>query len=612
MAHEPHGTPSAPNETSTVTAGDERTPTAALDAPPAAAPRGLRQRAATVLSRMSPVADDAVRAAEPVSPHTVVESDAGTPRPTDLDPTGHGGSAPTAGSYVRLAVGATAGFAGSVLLVATSPVWRLAPADTWRVAILDHPVDSSFYAGLCFVIGVLLMSLGWLGVIGHMRRRVGTERSRLKWLLLVTVLWSIPLLLSPIQLSTDAYSYAAQGDMASLGIDPSAHGPNALPNHANNPFWRAADPVWRDAPAPYGPVSVGLAKATVTLTGFDVSRAVWGFRALATAGVVLTGFGVFLIARTRRVSAPIALALAVANPVVLIHLIGGAHNDSLMMGLLVVGIAAFERGRKLLAVVLVTLAVTVKLPAVLALAFIAYQWKGKDVDWRRRLVGFPIVGAISAALIAVLCLVVGIGLGWITAMSSTGKVDSTFALFTKLGFLASDLLNAIGIPVDPLSALPVARGLGLLVAAVSIVALIIKSPVLGVARSTGLAILVLILCGPVLWPWYLPAGFALIAAAGINKYRPTMIVLVVSASLLVWPTSVNSIDNLNRYKHWLGFLVLLIIAGACVAAQYVATLTSRRRLRLGLDVFADFDDRDEELVAAGSAPRELAVAAAAE
>jgi hypothetical protein len=58
-----------------------------------------------------------------------------------------------------------------------------------------------------------------------------------------------------------------------------------------------------------------------------------------------------------------ALAIAVANPVVMIHLIGGAHNDALMMGLLLVGLASWERGRKLLAVALVTLALCVKLPA---------------------------------------------------------------------------------------------------------------------------------------------------------------------------------------------------------------------------------------------------------
>jgi hypothetical protein len=602
MAIDPSGGAAAPNDPSATLADAPVAPERDVELAPAeSAPTertSLRLTVANALAKISPNPDDAVRAAEPVSPHVYADTRALPVR----------SQAATNLAYVRLALAAASGLAGSVLLVATSPVWRLAPADTWRVSLLDHPVDGSFYAGLTFVVGILLMSLGWLGLIGHMRRRVGSDRSRLKWLLVVTVLWSLPLLLSPIQLSTDAYSYAAQGNMASLGIDPSAHGPNALPNHGNNPFWRAADPIWRDAPAPYGPVSVGLAKATVTITGFDVSHAVWGFRFLATAGVVMAGVGVFLIARTRRVSAPMALALAIANPLVLVHLIGGAHNDALMMGLLVLGVAAFERGRKILAVVLVTLAVTVKLPAILALAFFAYQWKGRDAEWRERLIGFPIVGAMAGGIIAALCLVAGIGLGWITALSGTGKVYSTFAVFTKLGFLTSDLLSAAGIRVDPLTVVAGARYVGLLVAAAAIAALVVKSPKLGVAKSVGLALLVLILCGPVVWPWYLPAGFALLAAAGIGRYRPTLIVLVVSASLLVWPTSVNAVDGLSRYQHWLGFLVVLIIAAACVGAQYAARLAAGFQRRRGVTDLYEADDTDERVLEQAERPSSPALA----
>lgn len=584
MATEPHaGTTEADTDTE-------------APAPPAPSAPGLRERIGVLLSTISPSADEAVQAAEPVSPHVV----AGGSDP-DLAVSSGGRPAPAI-AYTRLVLAAVAGVAGSVLLAGTSPVWRLAPADTWRIIVpgLNHPGDSSFYAGATFVAGILLMSLGWLGLIGHMRRGIGTPRNQLAWLLVVAALWTIPMLASPIQLSTDAYSYAAQGSMASRGIDPSAHGPNALPHY--DQFWRAADPIWRDAPAPYGPVSVGLGKFVVTITGFDVAHAVWGFRALSVIGVVMAGVGVYLIAKRRNASPALALALAVANPVVLVHLIGGAHNDALMMGFLVLGVAAFERHRRLVAVVLITMAVAAKLPAVLALAFVAYQWKGKDVDWKQRLVGFPIVGAISGALIAVMCLVAGMGLGWVTALSSTGKVYSTFAPFTKLGFLAGDLLNAAGLDVDPLtSTVPIARDLGLLTAAAIIVVLLIKSPKLGLPRAIGLSLLALILCGPVVWPWYLPAGFALLAAAGIKRFRPTMIVLVVSSSLLVWPTSVNSIEGLSRYQHWLGFGVVLIICAACVAAQYIARVTEDRRRRLGIDEFAGPVAATAELVGTSSA-----------
>jgi alpha-1,6-mannosyltransferase len=275
-----------------------------------------------------------------------------------------------------------------------------------------------------------------------------------------------------------------------------------------------------------------------------------------------------------------ALAVAIANPVVLVHLIGGAHNDALMMGLLLLGLAAFERSRKVLAVVLIALAIGVKLPAIVALGFIAWNWKGKDAEWRARLLSFPVVGAIAAGVIGALSLVVGTKLGWITALSGTGKVYSTFSVFTKVGFLFSDLLNGLGLTIDPFVVADVFRLVGLISAAVVITVLMVKSPKLGLSKSVGLALLVLILFGPVVWPWYLPVGFALLAAVGMRRFRPTMIVLIISASLLVWPTSVNPIDRLSRYQHWLGFAVLLLIAGLCVGAEALGRYAESRAARL--------------------------------
>lgn len=542
---------------------------------PTPARRSLNERFSTALSRRG-FGAVAVETAEPVSPHTVIE-------PTPTAP------ASRARSHVRIGLATTAGLAGSVLMVGTSPVWRLAPNDTWRLTIpgLNHPGDS-LYSGFTFVIAAALMALGWVGLVGHVTRVAGvtTEPDSSAWagfagrggrvVLGVTMLWALPFMLGPIQISTDAYSYSAQGMLANIGKDPSVVGPNALPNHGTSDYWRAADPIWRDSPAPYGPVAVLTEKLAVGLSDFDVARTVLGLRFLAMAGVAMSAVGVYLIARSHRVSEPMALAVAIANPVVLVHLIGGAHNDALMMGLLLLGLASFERSRKILAVVLIALAIGVKLPAIVALGFIAWNWKGKDAEWRARLLSFPVVGAIAALVIGALSVVVGTKLGWITALSGTGKVYSTFSVFTKVGFLFSDLLNGVGLNVDPFVVADAFRLVGLISAAVIITTLMVKSPKLGITKSVGLALLVLILFGPVVWPWYLPVGFALLAAVGMRRFRPTMIVLIISASLLVWPTSVNPIDRLSRYQHWLGLAVVLLIAGLCVAAESLARYAEAR------------------------------------
>ena len=548
---------------------------------------------------------------EPISPHVA------PPDPGSGGPGGPGDLQPVLrtarsrwSSSVLVVAAIVVGLAGALILAGTAPFWYLAPP-SWRLSVpgLLSPGDP-MYSAITFVLAVVLMCLGWVGLVGHMRRGTGSRGARTLWVVAAATLWSIPLLLGPIQLSSDAYSYGAQGLLADLGMDPTTVGPNALPNHISNDFWQAADPIWRSASAPYGPVAIGLAKANVVLTGYDVTNAARGFRALAVAGVVMTGVGVYLIARKRRVSPPLALALAVANPVVLIHLVGGAHNDALMMGFLVLGLAAFEKGRKILAVVLVALAVSVKLPAVIALAFIAWNWSRDDAPWKERVRNFAIVGAITGAVIGIGCLVVGIGVGWIFALQNTGKITSTFAVFTKLGFLIADLFHAVGLDVDVDLVVNVVRLLGLLTATAVILVLMVKSPKIGVSKAVGLSLLVFVLCSPVIWPWYLPAAFALLAATGLRTYRPSLIVLVVSSSLLVFPTSVNSVSSLTPYQHWLGFGVAVLIGVACVAAQYLSARVSRYRADHGYapllsgDADEDGDDvrtevADRELVAAG-------------
>ena len=82
-------------------------------------------------------------------------------------------------------------------------------------------------------------------------------------------------------------------------------------------------------------------------------------------GVLLLGWGLLRLA-------PVpgrALWLGVANPLVLVHLVSGGHNDALMVGLLVAGLAVAPRAL-LPAAALVTLAALVKVPALAGLAFL--------------------------------------------------------------------------------------------------------------------------------------------------------------------------------------------------------------------------------------------------
>ena len=59
-----------------------------------------------------------------------------------------------------------------------------------------------------------------------------------------------------------------------------------------------------------------------------------------------------------------------------------------------------------------------------------------------------------------------------------------------------------------------------------------RSPELGVERSLGLVLLALVLLGPILWPWYLTWGLAVLAPTAGRWTRRAVIALAVGGALV--------------------------------------------------------------------------------
>jgi hypothetical protein len=469
---------------------------------------------------------------------------------------------------------AALGLAGTTTIVATAPVWRLA-APSWRLVLpgVPHPGPPLFSA-VTFLAGLVLLGLGWIGLVRVAERYPAPEPTRRRLVLGVALLWAVPVLLGPPLLSHDVYSYAAQGELASRGIDPTATGPFALPR---GDFLRATDPVWRTASAPYGPVAIASAEAVVLLSGHDAALSVWGFRLLAVVGLVLSGVGITSIARSRGIDPAVALALGLANPVVLLHLLGGGHNDALMMGLLLVGVAAALRQRWGWALVLMVAATAVKLPAVVGLVFLGWLRLGPTTVWTQRLreVARTLVGA--TALLGALCLAAGIGVGWVLALRSTGKSFGTLSVTTQVGLVLSDLGEAAGLTSGDDALVGLARLVGLAAAAGLTLFFLFRADDLGLPRALGLSLLAIVLLGPVVWPWYLPVGFALLAATSFGRSRASWMVVVLVASGVVFPESVGSVRRLQEFQAPLTLLLLVVIGVVAWAAPRVGWWWSRWR-----------------------------------
>src|ERR1700754_4415622 len=144
---------------------------------------------------------------------------------------------------------------------------------------------------------------------------------------------------APVLLSHDVYSYV---DYARLGVvhglDPYVHPPLAAPQ---DPAF--AEVRWTEATSAYGPL---FTLATYSLAWLAVGAAVAVLKGAAALSVLGLAAVVASIAAWRGIDPLRAAAFVALNPLVLVHVVGGAHNDGLAMLLAMLGVAALVARRE--------------------------------------------------------------------------------------------------------------------------------------------------------------------------------------------------------------------------------------------------------------------------
>ena len=134
---------------------------------------------------------------------------------------------------------------------------------------------------------------------------------------------------APVLLSRDVYSYAVYGRIFTLhGANPYVVPPSAFPF---DPFVAVASHEWIDAPSVYGPAFTLLSAAVAWVWGGSVAGTLLAFKVIAAASV---GVACLLAARAVETIRPGKQAAAVTaiglNPVMVVHTVGGGHNDALL------------------------------------------------------------------------------------------------------------------------------------------------------------------------------------------------------------------------------------------------------------------------------------------
>ncbi|WP_405600411.1 polyprenol phosphomannose-dependent alpha 1,6 mannosyltransferase MptB [Streptomyces sp. NBC_01410] len=376
--------------------------------------------------------------------------------------------------------------------------------------------------------GLVLLVAAW-ALLGRAVR--GPKPPGRRTLLLTLGLWAAPLLLTPPLFSRDVYSYLAQGAMVDAQIDVYTHGPSRL----GGPLPAEVAPLWQHTPTPYGPLFLACARAITDFTRSEVFTGVLGMRLVALLGVAVMVCCLPALARHCGAEPAAALWLGALNPLVLLHLVGGAHNDAIMLGLLGAGLVAALGRWPIVAVVLVTLAALVKAPAALGLLAVALLW-ARQLDSRTpRVRAAAAVLGISAATTAVTTALTGTGYGWIGALD-TPVSPQNWSLTSSLGRMTGALLENAGSGLAQFAA-PAWHLAGLGATALAVLLAWRRHHRLRPVYALGLSLIAVAVLGPAIRPWYVLWGLFLIAAAGPDSWvRRTVAVASGVLALVVLPS----------------------------------------------------------------------------
>jgi hypothetical protein len=404
---------------------------------------------------------------------------------------------------------------------------------------LPSHATTGLFLGLVAVYGglVLLMRV-WYGLIRTLSQRPGIP---VKKVMAVFALWIVPLLIVAPLFSRDVYSYVAQGEMMSHHINPYNYGPGVL---GVTPAVTLVDHLWINTPAPYGPLFMQVDGMLTSLSLHHELVNVIFLRLLAITGVGLMALGISSLARGLGRDPAYVLTLAILNPVTVLHLVGGAHNDALMLGLLVCGIAVARRGRPVAGIVLCALAAAVKVPAAIGIIYIGWEWMGAGIPFRSRIRPLLTAGLISGGVMGGLSLVTGLGWSWVLNLGAPGTVRSWVAPATGAGIVLTDAAHLVDIGVPLQTMLTVTRTIGLCGALGLGLWLLWRSERIGSLQAIGVTLLLVVVLGPVVQPWYLSWGLVLLAPVALGRMRSLIIGLSVASAFIGLPGGSNLIHLL--------------------------------------------------------------------
>jgi alpha-1,6-mannosyltransferase len=354
-------------------------------------------------------------------------------------------------------------------------------------------------------------------------------------------IWSLILFFATPLFSGDVYVYAVDGEAMQRGFDPYESGISAM---GSVPHVHLVHPLWRDTTTMYGPIFIRLVQAIAVITNGNLIVAVFILRALAVLSVLIAA--VSLKRLMEHFGRPVAsgLVFAILNPISMLHLVGGAHNDAMMVGLLAAGLAMGLTTRgwalRFVALGLCAAAGAFKIPGFAGALVLGWVWAGVDVSRWRRVVAAGAGGAVALGWFELQTLVTGMGWGWVHANNVPGLAHPLLSIPNAVALSFGNLVGQ-GYPLNDIT-----RPVALLVAGVLATWLIVRTGTkpepYKVVRAFGWAILIIAWVCPAVYPWYLAWGIALVGAMGTSKMYKPLVVATCAVIFVVAPGGYGILD----------------------------------------------------------------------
>ncbi len=278
-----------------------------------------------------------------------------------------------------------------------------------------------------FLIAVLAFSVGYAGLALLAR---GVSK---RWAIALIVVLHAIVFAGPILLSTDVFSYIAYARMGvEHGLNPYTHGPVAI---AHDPIYHYVGQDWKKVFTAYGPVYT-LISYPFGLLG--VTGALWGMKVLALLSSAVTLALVWRCARVRELDPVKAVLLVGANPLYIIYALGGAHNDLLMLALMMLAVSLTFAGREASGAVTVVAGALVKATMAALLPFMILAQRSRA----------QVLGALGALAFGLVVAYAVFGIDGVNIVAALNR-DAAFVSSDSFATEIAHLFGKPGVfPID--------------------------------------------------------------------------------------------------------------------------------------------------------------------